>query len=1356
MTTPKKSSKKDSKGRSGTFNVVEDADYMYGEEQATLLGPARRAPAPKMPDSERLAAKRADRGKNPVSRESERERRSSHFILLARQSSRAAQAHERAVAHAALLESHKLRVAARENRIDELLTRELPPAPAATVDAPPAAAHIIPIKARPATHDGACAAAHVIPVKVRAMRPTSHDLFPTLSERLEGPVQQFDVHRYVGSAGAFSFASSSPPRPSQINGAMGEATGTDDLDRPGGPGRGKGKGGKGGARSREWANARAGHVPLRRKGRAPVEGSPERKEEESELGEFKEDQESSVATRFVVKREQVRVKSEVPVRHNSGNLIGFHDAGLPVFAPPFGSDKAFGLSGKNALLRIDANPGVELHGYEEVVPGVYNPIEPPDEVYDLISFEAWLDDAPSVVTRRPWTMSQAPRVAFGAREGDEVSLEYSLEVQMLIDFCRKKAPSMNVKMDSIGSLTGAMGMAFPGLPMSMYLDTANRHLGELLRIRIAAEESVAVRVSRNLPEAPVQMVALSPAFQAHVFQRDFPVSCAYGGVPKVAHSDVHVSLALPGIGFDGRLVRNDDESDAEYAQRMTDAWDYAPEETTRFVPLGGHGYITLSDDLFEMSGVRHDGAVLFGRFQSPTPHDYPLGHNVNFVQLIPEGIGMPFTYANTPNVVCDAVNKRMFTANGGSARRERELMEKQMLLLIHIRELDEAAYETMIVFLGMANNHRELLRLLGDPVVRDRELRLVCGFVVPQSEYERRNFPPAEMSDYVRWDRLQDALVLEAIGRRAAAAAFLTRCREAHDRVFRRNWLMLAIPAATTIGFVAAMSNDGPRRYHAAATILAGGIVTTVLVAAASVFWTITLAAHQYDEVMTGTLDLHGYFTWLPQWWLNSYAYDQVCSFLVRAHAKLRLNLAMLAWLFRNQFPYAAATGPGVYTTGHAVDVQLKGKELGKQGKVGRVVGAIGTGTPNTQGYANLVKEVFCGETSNLYLRGILAFRVAPAYFRTVLKCPDKQFVDYADGADQFVAFSDDEVARMRYMGHQFIYNADAASADSTVGPALLFAMLGWLLTSIGGGYLGRAICADFIGKWRMRNPCKRGEFFDFTPRNGAMPSGTVHTTSLQNIFSLLAQAATNAVFAAHQDAHERLVKVMALSDGTFEFRRGRLEYFNAARYGASAQLLMPGSEDLDVTFERLVRCGAESVGRIVTVQVCPTMATSTFLKRFEGVTDRGVHVSALAIGALLRRWGVVCGDITHIMFGITEREFSRMTLAQKWARYARGVVAGYKHEPSHVIMDALRGAFPAGAPLVLAGDELYRHENMMSQADQSRLVLPTSLLVARYGGSEEEWGELAGELRHHQMGASIRSRLYRQVLAVDYGYPPP
>jgi len=1131
----------------------------------------------------------------------------------------------------------------------------------------------------------------------------------------------------------------------------------------GGDGKGypRGKGGR--ARARNFAEGRGKGQQGRGGGVEEVKGG----EAEEGVDAAGDDAAAAEGVRLQLRavlatRKQIRVMGQVPVAMTSpaGNAVAMYDNGKILFSGYAGAPRERCRTAQNEILLVEGHVGVELMGYVETVPGVYDPIDVPDTIVDLVMFEQWLASAPVVVTRRPWTYSECLGVALDRNGADLLPMEYRLEVPLLLRWLHTKAPAMNIRPGTYDFLVASLKLQFPGMPEKIYADTTARHLLVLLEIQLAAAQNEPIRFARNVAEAPIPVLRGGPAFLAHTLQSEFPTGCAFGAVPKDEHHDVDVFLSIPGFTCDGDLVTHGAELPGDYAARRASAWDIVPQETRRFKLVNRVGYRSISEDVARMTGIRAppDAPRLIGRFTTPTPHDYPLGHNVKFLQLIPEGCGTPFTYAKTPHTTCDAANKRLFLANGGSHAIEQDLLDSQLLILVHVRELDSAAWEYMVQMLKFANGSQALLDFVHDPARRLEELGLVAGYIETQSVFEAANFPKhhtwaSEPANAVRrWDRFQNADVQKAIARRSAAATLLVRIREARDRVFKRNWWNFYIPLATVAAVGIACGTPGPTPYRAILTILTVGVVSTVVSFCSTLYWTVQLAATRYTEATTGTLDANGYLVWMPRWWLNSAVYDHVCSYMVRAHAKLSLYLAMLATMYRYAVPFAGAEPAGIFSNGHPIEAKLKAKELAKPGKVGRIFGGVGAGTVNCAGLANTIKEAFCGDTSMLHLNGIFNFYCPPAFVRTVYKAEPRQF-SRPEGIAEYVSLSDDETARVLLLGRMYIVNADASSADSTVGPAIMLAFLGYLISELGCGFLGKAISADFTGEWTMRNPVSRREFVQFVPTHACMPSGTVWTTLLQMIFSLCAQSAAHALFVAHTSLAAEVGKLADYREVVTIPRCDAPAYIDGTAYGCGRQVINPACDDPQRVAERQLRNSAAAVGRMITVGFCPTMIHSTFLKRFEAVADDGDAVPVLALGAILRKFGVTCGDITALQLGVTPAVFASMSLASKWERFARGVVAGYKHEPSHVVIDALRAKFPAGQLLTLSGDEKYQQELLLSSKDMSMRSVAIEQLQERYGGSNLEWEVFGDELRHQVMGGSIRSRLYREILRVDYGY---
>lgn len=181
----------------------------------------------------------------------------------------------------------------------------------------------------------------------------------------------------------------------------------------------------------------------------------------------------------------------------------------------------------------------------------------------------------------------------------------------------------------------------------------------------------------------------------------------------------------------------------------------------------------------------------------------------------------------------------------------------------------------------------------------------------------------------------------------------------------------------------------------------------------------------------------------------------------------------------------------------------------------------------------------------------------------------------------------------------------------------------------------------------------------------------------------------------------------------------------------------------------QLLKAAAMYVGHQITVDFRASRQKQQFLKYSPLQATCGTWVQARNLGAILRSLGSVDGDLDPKMLGLNATEFQTMSLSEKAERFASGVVAGLKNEPDHVVIRALRARFNRPAPAIFDP-----HKTL--KIDRSRFEIPTSELVARYGGTEDSFEELARAIRDIRFGVVMKVPIVSAIMEVDYGLPIP
>lgn len=208
---------------------------------------------------------------------------------------------------------------------------------------------------------------------------------------------------------------------------------------------------------------------------------------------------------------------------------------------------------------------------------------------------------------------------------------------------------------------------------------------------------------------------------------------------------------------------------------------------------------------------------------------------------------------------------------------------------------------------------------------------------------------------------------------------------------------------------------------------------------------------------------------------------------------------------------------------------------------------------------------------------------------------------------------------------------------------------------------------------------------------------------------------------------------------------------------------------------------GAALVGHTMTMDRCERMEDVLFLKRYP-VGVRGHWSPAIAAGSLLRNFGCVDGDLTHLMVGMTQPVFRDASHEQRFRRYQSGIMAGWRKEPANALLQALRARFPTEAgdsfeilhdsvTHVFAGfkpaesvhmDSLQFDYGLMdSEVAELACALGTpdtlnadaqESFARRYQLSSQDVAELTESIATWEVGCFFSTNAARMILAKDYG----
>lgn len=410
--------------------------------------------------------------------------------------------------------------------------------------------------------------------------------------------------------------------------------------------------------------------------------------------------------------------------------------------------------------------------------------------------------------------------------------------------------------------------------------------------------------------------------------------------------------------------------------------------------------------------------------------------------------------------------------------------------------------------------------------------------------------------------------------------------------------------------------------------------------------------------------------------------------------------------------------------------------ELAKYGKCGRLFVTYGPLILSTAVIAEYVKKTVSGI---IYLNQVNSPRT---YFAYVIPNLRGSAVDVVtdtsihgateaynrmtnhlsicdNGSSYALVFSDDTVVGTRLHDSIVYANVDIASNDTGVdiGQFSMYHSIADLYSKS----LSTCAAESLAQPIRVSNPFNTSEYIEIKPTTVYMGSGCAQTTGVNNIGNTLGNLCSHSLI-------ERKVR--------------------------------NGDDDVDLA--RLYREGFTRVGHEITYDSCLSTENIQFLKRSPMMCTNGEVVMALNLGAILRSFGAVEGDLDHIKCGLTYAVYSHMSVTERITYYLQGVVLSYMHEPSNEVLDILRIKFYRETPFSIF-HTISKINNKLAPSmlgiDQStvsycnHVVLRQSLLN-RYGISDVEWDDFLGAMREWGIRKELNHVVVTKIYHCDYGTP--
>lgn len=317
-----------------------------------------------------------------------------------------------------------------------------------------------------------------------------------------------------------------------------------------------------------------------------------------------------------------------------------------------------------------------------------------------------------------------------------------------------------------------------------------------------------------------------------------------------------------------------------------------------------------------------------------------------------------------------------------------------------------------------------------------------------------------------------------------------------------------------------------------------------------------------------------------------------------------------------------------------------------------------------------------------------------------------------------FAIYSDDMIMTGNWGGEQLAANIDISSCDSSQGPlafSIVGAMMGKFNEDRAHGLLKQCMRPILV-----QNPDNMAEKFTLNFHGPFEGSGTVLTTVLNHV-------------ASYGIAHGIAKMMSSLGDDV---------------------------KPSDGQLRCIIKRGASFAGHEVTADLCGAVGGVVieklqFLKRSPVDTNCGWKAT-LNLGCIFRALGTVEGDLNHIRLGLEVKDFRRLDWQSKMDTFLAGVLRGLKHEPSCLILKALRERFLpishgcSAQPGDIANVPWKNPE--LLYADNGGAIVNEESLGRRYGWHASEVDKLINQILIIKVGDVAVSTACSMMYNIDYG----
>jgi len=950
-------------------------------------------------------------------------------------------------------------------------------------------------------------------------------------------------------------------------------------------------------------------------------------------------------------------------------------------------------------------------GYIQRYPGYYVRDDPPDDAITEEDVEAWLDNY--VVALMPCAviehypgfrlLENNGRVGFETDGGSFVC------VPMIMQAMSERFASPSLTSNTFSSMIAWISRNYAGasgFPLDMLRGMVIGYFARVVGNVAAAQHPLvrgAIQLAAMQPTTGARNMDASEAYLEAVAMSATGQGCftGYGHQMTTSHSR---PVAWP-IGYNFLGVWT-----------LPGVAVPLPADTTRFtlIEIVGNGWSLAPGTTLQVVG-----------HNLVPKNDLKLSYHTRFMAILPvkdERISIVLN-SKDPGEMAQGCNNRLMKAVTDEERK----IANSMNMVAYMLLLDPRI-GTLV--------KRNMIRMCRHKTALCARLRESTANAAENLDFWQRSHRLGADPQEPKWDPEQTTPTpdqLEALCQIAAASALIYRMKRSERR---------AMYDGATVDFVGIV-------FGAAFTLVNGIMVSTawhnpgraaltvmyVALGVACILGTRLAVQYMYarlDASILHMVDTSGfayrYLNGGMDWWYN------MQSFVMQPHPKSRLYQAIVTGFHVAGIDWSK---PEPKMVKGEVEIGGKPDEWCKFMKALRMIGACGGQIVFLIKVWTALKHWWSGEVDvpESLEQADFFFEVRPAKHIVCYNRPTNIPSLIAGEVTVALTLSDDGCCIVKEDGETEIVDDDRSNADNTMG-FVQVGVIGATFELVGLGHLSKAGLADWIKPWVMHHPQDKASWVKYMPYHANMPSGTGGTTYAQNTHSVACTSGSWALYCYHRWAKIRAYgHAQTQRDPSIEAALDRGEVTSGAMLR-------------DAVLTTAVALGGQS-----TCSVTTKIQSMTFLKRTVMLDTQDVCVDCAVLGVVLRGFGVVPGDVTREMIGVSSAHWKTLDAGAVGERYMRGVMAGWCHEPRSAFWDAMRERFPPSNLLKnLKKDEEFKLEERLRGANNTNHYIPVTQYIERYGGNEEEWISFCDAIRGIAPGVVLRHPVVDLILQVDYG----